>query len=56
VLIPIINIVVGGALAIGGAMGELTFFGTGSTGAAVAIGAAIAGLGVIQLVRAARRR
>ena len=55
-LIPIINLVVGGALIIGGAMGELTFFGTNSTTAAIAVGAAIAALGIYQLIQNARGR
>lgn len=55
-LVPIINIAVGAALIVGGAMGELTFIGTNSSAAAIAIGAVIAGIGVIQLVRGARRR
>lgn len=55
-LIPLINIAVGAALFVGGAMGELTFIGTNSSAAAMAIGGIIAGIGVIQMVRAARRR
>jgi hypothetical protein len=52
----IANIVVGAALAVGGATGELVFFGTDSSTATIAIGAVIAAIGVIQLVREARRR
>ena len=54
--IPIFNIVVGAGLAIGGATGELTLLGTGSSAALVAAGAVVAGIGVIQLVRGGRRR
>lgn len=55
-LIPLLNIAAGAALAIGGATGHLTFIGTGSHTALIAVGAVVAGIGVIQLVRAARGR
>lgn len=55
-LIPILNVAAGVALAVGGATGQLTFIGTSSHAALVAAGAVIAGLGIIQMVRAAKGR
>jgi hypothetical protein len=56
VVIPALNIAIGAALALGGATGRLTFIGTNSSGLLIAAGAVIAGIGIIQLVKAARGR
>jgi hypothetical protein len=54
VLVPILNIVLGVAMIIGGASGRLALFGTGSGTALMVVGAVCAALGVFQVVRAAR--
>lgn len=53
-LVPILNIVLGVAMVIGGASGRLALFGTGSGTALMVVGAVCAALGVFQLIRAAR--
>jgi hypothetical protein len=55
-LVPVINLLIGAALIVGGATGRLALFGTSSTGAAVAVGGVIAAFGLYQLVSAMRRR
>ena len=55
-LVPILNIVLGVAMVIGGASGRLALLGTGSGTALMVVGAVCAGLGVFQLIRAARAR
>lgn len=55
-LVPVLNIVLGVAMVIGGASGRLALFGTGSGTALVVVGAVCAALGVFQLIRAARAR
>ena len=56
VLVPILNIVLGAAMIIGGASGRLALFGTGSGTALMVVGAICAALGVYQVIRAARAR
>jgi hypothetical protein len=56
VFVPILNIVLGIAMVIGGATGHLALFGTSSTTALAVVGAVCTGLGVYQLVRALRGR
>ena len=53
--VPVLNIVLGIAMVVGGATGQLALLGTSSSPALVAVGAVCAGLGVFQLVRAMRR-
>ena len=53
-LVPILNIVLGVAMIIGGASGRLALLGTGSGTALVVVGAVCAALGLFQVVRAAR--
>lgn len=53
-LVPILNIVLGVAMVIGGASGRLALLGTGSGTALMVVGGVCAALGVFQLVRAAR--
>ncbi len=53
-LVPILNIVLGVAMIIGGASGRLALFGTGSGTALMVVGAVCAALGLFQVVRAAR--
>jgi uncharacterized membrane protein HdeD (DUF308 family) len=55
-VIPILNILVGVAMIIGGASGQLALFGTSSTTAVMAVGAVVAVIGVLQLVRNLRGR
>ena len=55
-LVPILNIVLGAAMIIGGASGRLALFGTGSGTALVVVGAVCAALGIFQAVRTARAR
>ena len=49
--IPILNILAGIALVIGGASGRLAFIGTDSPTAIMAIGGVVAAIGIFQLVR-----
>ncbi len=53
-LVPILNIVLGIAMVVGGATGQLALLGTSSSTALVIVGAVCAGLGVYQLVRVTR--
>ncbi|HUS68410.1 MAG TPA: hypothetical protein VMZ28_27940 [Kofleriaceae bacterium] len=53
--VPILNIVLGIAMVVGGATGQLALLGTSSSTALVVVGAVCAGLGVYQLIRATRR-
>ncbi len=55
-LIPIINIALGLILVIGGATGKLGLAGSSNQTIPIVVGAAVAIYGVIQAVRAARRR
>ena len=55
-LVPILNIVLGAAMIIGGASGRLALLGTGSGTALMVVGGVCAALGVFQLIRAARAR
>ncbi len=55
-VVPIINILLGSALVVGGATGRLALFGTSSTTAAVVVGALIAAFGLYQLIAAMRER
>lgn len=55
-LVPIVNIVLGGAMLIGGVTGKLALLGTSSSPALAVAGAVVAALGVYQLVREVRRR
>ena len=55
-LVPILNIVLGVAMIVGGASGRLALLGTGSGSALIAVGGVCAALGVYQLIRAARAR
>ena len=55
-LVPILNIVLGVAMIIGGASGRLALFGTGSGAALMVVGAVCAALGVYQVVRTVRAR
>ena len=50
--IPILNILVGVGLVLGGASGKLALFGTDSTTAIMAVGGVISAVGIFQLVRA----
>ncbi len=54
--IPIVNIALGLVLVIGGATGKLGFVGSTNQAVPIAVGSAVAIYGVIQVVRAARRR
>jgi hypothetical protein len=54
VLVPILNIVLGAAMVIGGASGRLALLGTGSGTALMVVGAVCAALGLFQLIRAVR--
>lgn len=51
-VIPILNILAGVALVLGGATGRLALFGTDSTTAIMAVGGVISAIGIFQLVRA----
>ncbi len=53
--VPILNIALGIAMVLGGISGQLALFGTGSSGALVAVGAVVVVLGIYQLIRAIRR-
>ena len=53
-LVPILNIVLGVAMVIGGATGQLSLLGTGSSTALIVVGAICAVLGGYQLLRARR--
>ena len=55
-LVPILNVVLGAAMIIGGASGRLALLGTGSGSALVVVGGVCAALGLYQLIRAARAR
>ena len=55
-LVPVLNIVLGAAMIIGGASGRLALFGTGSGTALMVVGAICTALGVYQVIRAARAR
>jgi len=54
--VPILNIVLGVAMIVGGASGRLALLGTGSGTALMVVGGVCAALGVFQLIRAARAR
>lgn len=54
--VPILNILIGAGLAVGGLTGKLALFGTSSPTAAAVVGGAIALFGAVQLVRAMRER
>lgn len=53
-VIPILNILAGVALVLGGVSGRLALFGTNSSGAIMAVGGVIAAIGIFQLVRAVK--
>jgi hypothetical protein len=53
--VPVLNILFGVAMILAGASGRFAFLGTDSPVLLMAIGGAVAGLGVFQLVRHARR-
>ena len=54
--VPILNIVLGIAMVVGGATGQLALIGTRNSTALIVVGVICAALGVWQLVRASRRR
>ncbi|HTE55771.1 MAG TPA: hypothetical protein VK698_33180 [Kofleriaceae bacterium] len=54
--VPVLNIAIGIGMVLGGVSGKLALLGTGSATALIVVGAVCAGLGVFQLVRAARGR
>ncbi len=54
--VPILNIALGIGMVLGGVSGELALFGTGSSTALIAVGAACAALGAYQLVSSIRGR
>jgi len=56
VFVPILNILLGVAMIVGGASGRLALFGTGSGTALMVVGGVCAAIGVYQLIRAARAR
>ena len=51
----IFNIVIGGVMIVGGAMGELALLGTNSSPAIVVVGVIVAGMGVVQIIKLKRR-
>ena len=55
-LVPILNILVGAALIVGGATRTLALFGTNSSTALVVVGGVIAVIGAYQLVRSLQGR
>lgn len=55
-LVPILNILLGVAMVIGGASGKLALLGTSSGPALMVVGGVCAAIGVYQLIRAARAR
>ena len=54
--VPILNILLGVAMIVGGASGRLALLGTGSGTALMVVGGVCAVIGVYQLIRAARAR
>lgn len=55
VFVPVLNIVLGGVMVVGGLTGQLALLGTHSSTALVIAGVICAALGVFQLVRAIKR-
>ncbi len=55
VFIPVLNIVIGVAVIVGGATGKMSLLGTRSPEALMAVGGVLAAVGVFQLVRAMRK-
>jgi hypothetical protein len=49
--VPILNILIGAAMVLGGASGHLALLGTGSSTAIMVVGGVVIALGVFQLVR-----
>jgi UDP-N-acetylmuramyl pentapeptide phosphotransferase/UDP-N-acetylglucosamine-1-phosphate transferase len=54
-VIPILNILVGAALVLGGATGKVALLGTQNTTAIMAVGGVVIAIGIYQLVRTMRR-
>lgn len=51
----IFNLIAGAVMLVGGLSGKMVFIGTGSSTLLAVVGAALAGFGVYQIIRARRR-